>query len=505
MAASPGGTVKLSKAETPFVLAVDIGTSSVRAAVVDRRGRVVDGWAAVRNHQLRIPEPGAAEADAESLLRQTFSCIDVAIDRIGRRRSEVVAVGVSSLVSNLVGIGRDGRAVTPLYTYADARADADARKLQTEFDESEIHDRTGCRLHTSYLPARLRWLGRTRPDLVRSVDRWLTIGELLALRLFGRTGVSHSVASWSGLLDRRRMEWDRPLMELLPVRPDQFSGLVDFAEPFVGLAERCAKRWPALRDVPWFPAIGDGAAANIGCGCISGRRMAMSIGTSSALRVVTDQPVGHVPWGLWCYCVDRRRSLPGGALTEGGNLYAWARQALRLGRPEQVEKQLAAMTPDSHGLTVLPFLSGERSPGWAGHARAAIEGISTSTTAVNILRAALEAIALRLLLVYQQLSDLVGGVEAVVAGGGAISRSPAWLQIVADAFARRISATEAVEVSCRGVALLTLEELGLLDEPLDAVASLPGFMYEPVAEHHERYCDALERQRRLYDKLISKP
>ena len=488
-----------------MVLALDIGTSSVRAALVDRRGRVVDGSVAVRTHRLRIPEPGAAEADAEALLRQTLGCIDAVIAGAGRRRTEVAAVGATTLVSNLLGIGGDGRVVTPVYTYADARADTDARTLKTEVDEAEVHDRTGCRLHTSYLPARLRWLGRTQPELVRSVDRWLTIGELLTLRLFGRTGVSHSVASWSGLLDRKRLEWDWPLLGRLPVRPDQLSTLVDFTEPFVGLESRFAKRWPSLSDVPWYPAIGDGAAANIGCGCVSPHRVALSVGTSSALRVVTEHPVASVPWGLWCYRVDRRRSLPGGALTEGGNLYAWARQVLRLGRPEQIEKQLAAMTPDAHGLTVLPFLSGERSPGWAGHARGVFQGVSASTTALDMLRAVLEAVALRLSLVYQELAGLVGGVEAVVASGGAISRSPTWLQMVADALSRPVAAPDVGEASCRGVALLALESLGLLDGPLEAAAFLPGVVYEPVPEHQAAYRQALDRQRRLYDDLVTEP
>jgi gluconokinase len=499
----PVGTVRLSQAELPIVLTIDIGSSSVRTAAIDRRGRVIDRCGAVQAHRLRAPEPGAAEADAEQLFRRTMSCIDAAVDGLGRRVPDVSAVGVTTLVSNLVGIDREGRALTPLYTYADTRAEADARRLREELDEEQVHDRTGCRLHTSYLPARLHWLRRTRAADFAGVDRWVTIGELLSLRLLGRTAVSHSVASWSGLLDRRRMEWDQPLLDRLQVSPHQLSGLVDIAEPFVGLVGRYAKRWPALRDVPWFPAIGDGAAANIGCGCVSPRRLALSVGTSSALRLVTEQPPERLPWGLWCYCVDRKRALPGGALTEGGNLYAWARQVLQLGRPERIEQKLAAMTPDSHGLTVLPFLSGERSPGWAGHARGAFQGVTVSTTALDLLRAALEAVALRLAIVFEELARLSGNVEAVVAGGGAISRSPAWLQMMADAFGRPISATETVETTCRGVGLLALESLGVLDGPLEEIALLPGRIFEPVAEHHAIYRRALERQRWLYDELVA--
>jgi gluconokinase len=499
----PAGTVQLGNAEPPIVLAIDIGSSSVRALAVDRWGRVIDGCGAVWAHRLRTPEAGAAVADAEQLLRRTSSCVDAAVEGLGRRGADLSAVGVTTLVSNVVGVDREGLPLTPLYTYADVRAESDARQLRNELDEEQIHDRTGCRLHTSYLPARLHWFRRTRPEEFGAIDRWLSIGELLSLRLFGRTAVSHSVASWSGLLDRRRLQWDESVLSWLEVSPRQLSEVVDFAEPFAGLTGRFAGRWPSLRQAPWFLAVGDGAVANVGCGCVTPRRMALSVGTSSALRLVTEEVPERLPRALWCYRVDRRRLLPGGALTEGGNLYAWARRALRLGRPEQVERALAAMPPDSHGLTVLPFLSGERSPGWAGNARAAFQGVTSTTSALDMLRAGLEAVALRLTIVFEELARVSGEVEAVVAGGGAISRSPAWLQIIADAFGRQISAVGGIETTCRGVGLLVLEALGALDAPLEEVALLPGRTYEPIAGHTAIYRRAMERQQRLYDELVA--
>src|SRR6185312_3584306 len=105
------------------------------------------------------------------------------------------------------------------------------------------------------------------------------------------------------------------------------------------------------------------------------------------------------PRGLWRYRVDRRRSLLGGATSEGGNVYAWCREVLRLPDDDAVEAALRARTPDTHGLTVLPFLAGERAPGWRGDRRAAITGLSLDTTALDVVHAALEAVALRLALV----------------------------------------------------------------------------------------------------------
>src|SRR4029077_14437491 len=111
-----------------------------------------------------------------------------------------------------------GRPLTPLYTYADDRAQEDVAALRRQLDVSAVYQRTGCHLHTAYLPARFRWLRRTQSRLFGSVRRWLDAGTLLHRRWFGRdVPMSYSVASWSGLLDRRRLGWDDELLTLLGI------------------------------------------------------------------------------------------------------------------------------------------------------------------------------------------------------------------------------------------------------------------------------------------------
>src|SRR6185436_17883458 len=145
-----------------------------------------------------------------------------------------------------------------------------------------------------------------------------------------------------------------------------------------------AGRWPALARTPWFPALGDGACSNVGAGCTGPVRAALLVGNSGALRVVVpDRPMAP-PAGLWCYRVDRRRRVLGGSLSNGGSVYAWLRETLALGDPDRIEAEVAALPPDGHGLTLLPFLAGERSPGWVAQARAAISGLSLATRPIEI-------------------------------------------------------------------------------------------------------------------------
>lgn len=488
-------------AERPLILAIDIGTSSIRAALFDRMGRAVAGMEARRAHEIRATSEGAAEGSPDGLLGAVFECLDHLIPISRSLHAKIEGVATCTFVNNILGIDEKNQAITPLTTYADTRAEGEVAGLKSDFNEVEVHDRTGCRFHPSYLPARFRWLSRVHPSFFAGASRWVSIGEYMELKLFGETAVTYSVASWSGLLDRFQLEWDRQLLAGLPVGVHQLSSLTDVNRPRRGLRPEFGQRWPVLEEVPWFPAVGDGAAANMGSGCTSSRQVALTMGTTSALRAVLTHPVEHVPSGLWCYRVDGRRSLLGGALSEGGSVFAWMRSALNLGEHFHLEEALAALPPDSHNLTVLPFLAGERAPGWAGHARATIHGLSLATTPLEILRAGMEAVAYRLSLVFEVLRPMLPGDPSVVASGGALFHSPVWLQIVTDVLGRPVALSGVEEASGRGAALLALEALGGVPDLEEA----PDFIHsicQPDPRLHARYRQAIERQQELYKKLI---
>ena len=493
-------TVNVKQAEGPLIVSIDIGTSSIRVALFDRLGRAIEGFEARRTHEFRTDAQGASEADPDFLLDLIFQCLDQVLAQTDRIPLPIGGVAVCSFVNNILGLDQNNRVVIPLTTYADTRSAGEVPGLRKDFEEERTHDRTGCHFHPSYLPARFRWLARSRPDLFRKSARFVSIGEYLELKLFGEAAVSYSVASWTGLLNRNALQWDRELLQGLPVRIEQLSHLTDVSRPRRGLRSEFSRRWPALREVPWVPAVGDGATANVGSGCVSPKRVALTVGTTSAMRVVLTARVESIPSGLWCYRVDGRRSLLGGALSEGGSVFAWMRSALRFDL-EGLEKKLSALEPDGHGLTVLPFFAGERAPGWAGHARATLHGISLATTPLHLLQASLEGIAYRIALVFELLRPLLPGDPQVVASGGAILSSPAWLQIMTNAIGRPVAASGVPEASERGSVLLALEALGIIPD-LEQAPDFIGAVYEPDPRIHLRYQEAIARQKELYRKLV---
>lgn len=483
-----------------LVLALDVGTSSARVRVFDRAGRALPGAEGQVAYEPRTTPDGGVELDADILLAAMTNALDTSLTGCGARASEIAAVGVSVFWHSLLALDGAGRPLTPVITWADTRSGPAAAALRRAHDERRIHARTGAPLHSAFFPAKLRWLRESHPEVFARAAVWCGFGEYLHARLTGRLATSLSMASGTGLLDQIGGGWDTDMLAAAGITAAQLPPIDD--TPASGLITPHAARWPSLARVPWHPARGDGACSNVGSGCWGPRRVALNVGTSAALRVVLAEPLGPhpvTPWGLWRYRVDARRALVGGATSEGGNVLAWCRRHLALpADPAALEAALGAAAPDGHGLTALPFLAGERSPGWRPEARAAVTGLSLDTGAVEITRALLESVAFRLADVYDRLRPLASADHVVVASGGALAHSPAWAQIVTDALGVPVAQGGDAEASTRGAALLALETLGVAVPEAPA----PTRLLHPVAERHARYRAARERQRRLYDNIV---
>lgn len=471
----------------PWILAVDIGTSSVRAGWIDAAGAPLSDDPARAGYAWRARADDGMEVDGDALADLCIRVIGDAV-RAGRAAGiEPAAVAVAAFWHGLVGVGGDGRPVTPLYGWGEGRARAAADALRARVDEAAAHGRTGCFLHEVYPAARLVWLRSAAGDSLPPASTWAGIGELLAHRLFGVWRTSASMASGTGLMDLRRCAWDAEMLHAAGIGGDVLPPIGD--APLRGLLPEWARRWPELASIPWYPALGDGACASLGQGA-AGRRVGLTVGTSAALRVLRDDAVPVVPDGLWCYRLDARRTVAGRALSNGGIVYAWLQGTLRLPPPDELEAALAAMAPASHGLRVVPRLLPERPPRPAGPEAGTMEGLTHATGPVQVARAWLEAAAFAMADALDAVEAAFGPADEVLAGGGALHASPAWARIVADALGRPLRLSAYEESTMRGAALLALERLGALP---DAVAFAVhaeadgGERMEPDAAAHAIY------------------
>lgn len=489
-----------SKTYDSPVLTIDIGSSSLRVNLFTGGAWRLAGYETQIGYETRSTQDGGAEIDPDALCELLFSAIDRTLDRAGDRATSIKGVGFCSLVSNVLGVDAVGRATTPIYTWADTRCAAQVDALRSTLDVGEVYDRTGCPVHTAYLPARLLWVRETMPAVWERTALWVTLGDYVYARLFGKYAQSTSVASWSGLLNRHTFDWDDWLLGRIGIDRRRLPPLVDAASGFVGLHAQFAARWPALKDATWFPCVGDGVTSNLGSGCYSPKEWAVQVGTSGAMRALVPGGVESVPPGLWCYRQDSATALVGGALSEGGNVFAWLRDTFNLsssGDFKALEREAAEMPPDSHGLTMLPFIAGERSPGWNPSARMMIAGISVASRPAEILRAAQEAIAYRLASVYDLLKTALPEPERIVASGGALLGTQGWVQMLADVLGRPVTESGEEQASSKGAAMVALRGLGYLAD-YSGVEALFGETFRPDMARHDVYRLARARQEALY-------
>lgn len=210
----------LDQAIDPLVVALDVGSTACRGAVYDAAGRPVVKRTKVA-HQFTTDSAGTSTIDPDQVVDELGRILDALTeqDLAGR----VGGVALDTFASSLVGVDEDGNAITPCYTYADSRCSAEVDELRGKLDEAEVQQRTGTRLHTSYLTPRLMWLRNTEPALFERAARWLSLGEYVLLRWLGTTACGTSTAAWTGMLDRRARAWDTRMLRLAGVRKDQMS------------------------------------------------------------------------------------------------------------------------------------------------------------------------------------------------------------------------------------------------------------------------------------------
>ncbi len=493
----------MTDSEPPIVLAVDIGTSSVKAGLYDSSASSIPGVRVSVAHEQTVKNDGTVEEPVERIVEAVESAIDQVLGLAGERSMSVDAVAMDSMASTVLGVDVNGEPVTPVYTYADTRSAQDVDQLRKELDVAAVHQRTGAMQHTSYVPGRVRWLQRTDRELSGQIKRWLDISTYLHSRWFGTQDVaaSYSIASWSGLLNRHTLEWDAELLDHLSLSPANLPELVPHSEPKAGLCGEFRSRWPMLSDVPFFLAVGDGAAVNVGTGCTGPDRIALSVGTTSAMRVLTRSEAPEVPDGLWAYRLGVDATLMGGAFSEGGLLVEWAQQTLRLPPLEHLDTELASCEPDSHGLTILPFLAGERATGWSTNATGVFEGVRTSTSALEIVQGMMEAVSLRFALVAELLLPVRPPDLVFVASGGAIRSSKWWLQTMADALDATVVVNAEEQGTSKGAALLALQALGAIDSVYELQPEVAA-EYRPRAAASAVLKKAALRQQNLYSRSL---
>lgn len=466
-------------------IGVDIGTTSTKvvvyAATGRERGKVL-GQHAIE-YPLRIPVPGAAEQDPERIFQAVVGALHGAVMDARVAGQDVACVAFSAAMHSVIAVDAHDRPLTPSYTWADNRAAPWALRVNSEHDGLGIYRRTGTPIHPMSPLIKLLWLRETAPDVWKSARRFVGIKELVVRRLCGEWVVDHSIASATGLFDLVRLDWDDGALALAGLDASRLSTLVPTTHRLKLIDAAQAHALGLVADTPIVVGANDGVLSNLGVGAIERGAVALTIGTSGAMRTVVDAPRTDPEGRTFCYALTEKHWVVGGPVNNGGIVLRWVRDefaaaetetAKRLGiDPYEVLTHIAArIPPGAGGLLFHPYLAGERAPLWNADLRGSFFGLAMHHRKEHMIRAVLEGVVMNLHTILPAVEALIGRTQVIKATGG-FARSPLWRQMLADVFDRTVVVPESIESSCFGAAMLGLFAIGAM-RSLDEVAPLIG-------------------------------
>lgn len=464
-----------------YMLGVDIGTTSSKAVLFTTHGKIVAQHAL--EYPLMCSSPGMAEQDPLQIYAAVLASIRQAISNGEVAAEQIALVSFSAAMHSLIAVDNDGNLLSNSITWADNRAGEWANRIRDEFDGRAIYLRTGTPIHPMSPLCKIMWLRHDQPQLFARTARFVGIKEYVFYRLFGTWLVDHSIASATGLFNLQQLDWDLGALGLLGIGANQLSQLVPTTHRLSGLQPAVARQLGLLPTTPFVIGANDGVLSNLGVNAIGPGQVAVTIGTSGAMRTVIDRPLTDPSGRTFCYALTDKHWVVGGPTNNGGSIFRWVRDELATAEAaaasaagqdayEALTSLAEAVAAGSEGLLFHPYLAGERAPLWNADARGSFFGLALHHRKPHMIRAALEGVIFSLYSILPALEDLIGPTQRMMATGG-FARSALWRQMMADIFNREVVVPESVESSCLGAAVLGLYALGKI-ESLEKIADMVG-------------------------------
>jgi gluconokinase len=483
-------------ASNECAIGVDIGTTSTKAVAFDALGKVLGYHSA--DYPLHTPAPGVAEQDPDEIYAAVLEAIRGAVQRAQVAPERIRCVSFAASMHTLIAVDGSGRPLTPNITWADSRAAGWADKIERELNGRKIYLRTGTPIHPMSPLCKLVWLRHERKEAFGAARRFVGIKEYVFFQLFGQWFIDYSIASATGLFNLSSLTWDEGALGVAGIDAGRLPRPAPPTYHLTGLTPSVAAHLNLPRGTPFVLGANDGVLSNLGVNAISPGEVAITIGTSGAMRAVVDRPLTDPDGRTFCYFLTDRHWVVGGPINNGGIVFRWVRDELAAAETETAKRlgidaydvltRIAERVPcGCEGLLFHPFLTGERAPWWNARMRASFFGLAAHHRKEHMIRAVLEGVIFSLHSILPAVEALIGPTKTIKATGG-FARSGLWRQMLADVFDREVVVPESFESSCLGAAIMGLYALGEVDS-IDVVAGMVGatHRHQPIPENAAIY------------------
>ncbi len=494
-------------ASAEHILGIDIGTTSTKVVLFALDGKII-GQHSI-GYPLLSPKADVQEQDPEEIYEAVVQSVQAVVSEYPDQAKGVIGMSFSTVMHSLIVVDDKGNPLTNSITWADRRSAPWVSKIRQRCDAHGLYTRTGTPIHPMSPLVKLMWLRYEKPELFNRAAKFISIKEYVIYRWFEAYVVDYSIANATGLFNMAALDWDEEALAIAGVSKAQLSQLVPTTHILSPMSLEAASSMGIPADTSVVIGASDGVLANLGVGAIAPDTVAITVGTSGAVRTMLDHPQTDEKERLFCYALTENHWIIGGATNNGGIALRWVRDTLadtevdtaRLLKKDAYDllTEIAATVPaGSEGLIFHPYLAGERAPLWDTNARGSFFGLGLDHTKAHIIRAVLEGIVYNLYTILMALQDVAGPAKSIRATGG-FAHSALWRQMLADVFDRTVIIPESNEGSCFGAAVLGLYALDRIPN-LEHVTSMISetHAHKPVAENVECYQKILP----LYAQLL---
>ncbi len=491
-----------------YFLGIDIGTSGVKAALVDENGRVKR--TATAPHPLFTPRPGWAEQKPQDWWRATTSAIKRILDASGVQR-RIASVGLSGQMHSSVFLDRGSHVIRPALLWCDGRTTVECREITDRLGEQRLAEWVCNPALEGFTLPKVLWLKRHEPAAFARLQKVVLAKDYIRYRLTGVLATEPSDASATLMYDTAHRRWSSAMMEAMDLEPSMLPDLGGSTDVLGAVTRASAMATGLIQGTPVVGGGADNACGAVGVGLVSSKEAVASWGTSGTVLTPTRTPLvdPSLRAHTFCHVVPDAWYLMGVVLTAGG-AFAWhARElAKELSGSRNVElalnREAAGIAPGAEGLTFLPYLQGERTPHRDAAARGAFVGLSLAHTRAHLSRAVAEGICFALRDSLAILRTLSSAIERVlVTGGGA--RSAFIRKMQADIYGLPVLRVNREEGPAYGAALLAAVGVGAFPDVATACQrTIKRLAAErPDARMHRAYERPYDRFRSLYPALRS--